>query len=119
MKNTKMFKILIFLFYFLLIPSLSHPLDPYFSYFTDISESISSQLNSNFDQIFQNILLPSYSFEQNLPKFSKIETKPTHIHNERILPASRNCNSGAPINVTRVDFYCNNISVTQAIYNSI
>lgn len=113
-----MFKILIFFFSFLFIPSFSHPLDPYFSYFTDISETISTQLNSNFDQIFQNILLPSYSFESNLPKFSKIDKNHKQIHNERILPTSINCNSGAPINVTRVDYYCNNISVTWTTYNS-
>jgi len=113
-------KILIFI---LFICSLSsyQPLDPLFSYFTAISENFATNLN--LDQFFTKLLLPSYSdLKKKAPAFHTTLTpnfKQFRQENNRILYTNPACNYGTQINVTKINFFCNNTAVTWQFYNGI
>lgn len=108
-----------FFFVLFLIINASHPL---YDSFSDLYEEIEENLS--FNEYLIKFLLPSYK-ENAIPKFQEINMEiqsksQDFIKNERILPALQECNGvGKNFNLTRINYYCHNKTVSKQYYNGI
>ena len=96
--------------------SCLQPLDPLFSYYSEIQETMERNLDVN--EYIIRFLLPSYK-ENSYKPSNKPHSNISPINDsERILSDSnKSCGAGKLVNITQIHYRCHNNTVTREVFN--